>query len=298
MKNKRVWLFYTACAVLFLVWFINSKSSHAMGALVAHRGAAEYGPENTLAPVKVSNQKAITWTETDVMLSKDDEAVIMHDDTVDRTTNGKGNVRDMTLAELQALDAGSWFHEDFTGEPVPSLDDWITLHLALGMHPNLELKPNDPDTRLLAEKVLEAIQTTQLPMNQMHISSFDKTALQHMRDIGYTGEMSYLATILPLNWKSVAESLNLDFLNLNGSLLLGSTVRNIIDNGYGVAAWTVNDCANAERLRRHGVSSIISDRPAEISPTACADTTDADIQAAEDTAQQQLLQYQRIHSQM
>ncbi|CAA0080969.1 Glycerophosphodiester phosphodiesterase, cytoplasmic [BD1-7 clade bacterium] len=298
MKNKRVWLFYTACAVLFLVWFINSKSSHAMGALVAHRGAAEYGPENTLAPVKVSNQKAITWTETDVMLSKDDEAVIMHDDTVDRTTNGKGKVRNMALEELQALDAGSWFHEDFTGEPVPSLDDWITLHLALGMYPNLELKPNDPDTRLLAEKVLEAIQTTQLPMNQMHISSFDKTALEHMRDIGYTGEMSYLTTALPEDWESIAKALELDYLSLHGESLTAPTVSEILKNGYRVAAWTVNDCADAERLRGLGVSSIISDRPAEISPEACQGTSAADIQAAEDAARQRLQEFQHMQSQM
>ena len=89
--------------------------------IIGHRGNPEEAPENTLASIDAAFAVGCDLVEIDVRLSRDGVAVIVHDDTVDRTTNGKGNVADLTLAELKALDAGSWKAERFAGERIPTL---------------------------------------------------------------------------------------------------------------------------------------------------------------------------------
>ena len=82
---------------------------------VAHRGGPIHTPENTFAAFDNAPNLGTDWVESDLKSSKDGEIVLIHDSTVDRTTNGTGEVHDLDLAELKALDAGSWFHEKFTG---------------------------------------------------------------------------------------------------------------------------------------------------------------------------------------
>src|SRR5690242_18360485 len=93
----------------------------------AHRGANQYAPENTLAAFRKAKALGITWLELDVMLSKDQQVIVMHDETVDRTTNGHGLVNQYSYAALRELDAGSWFDKQFKGEKIPSLYEVIEL---------------------------------------------------------------------------------------------------------------------------------------------------------------------------
>ena len=91
--------------------------------VIAHRGASGHAPENTLAAFKRALALGATFIETDLQLSRDSHFVAIHDDTVNRTTNGQGKVHDLSLAELRRLDAGSWFGSEFTGERIPTLDE-------------------------------------------------------------------------------------------------------------------------------------------------------------------------------
>ncbi|AXF55531.1 glycerophosphodiester phosphodiesterase family protein [Salicibibacter kimchii] len=90
---------------------------------IAHRGYSREAPENTFAAFRRAIEKGASGIELDVHVSKDGELVVMHDDDVSRTTNGKGLVRDMTASELKRLDAGSWFGEPYRGEEVPFLEE-------------------------------------------------------------------------------------------------------------------------------------------------------------------------------
>ena len=91
--------------------------------VVGHRGAMGHCPENTLASFERGLQLGADWIELDVHLSRDNALIVIHDETLDRTTNGKGAVRDHSLAELKALDAGSWFGPQYAGERIPTLDE-------------------------------------------------------------------------------------------------------------------------------------------------------------------------------
>src|SRR5262245_59418730 len=111
--------------------------------VIAHRGSSAVAPENTLAAVDLAIRAKAHRVEFDVQLTKDGVPVVLHDETLERTTNGKGRVRDRTYKEISKLDAGSWFHADFRGERLPTLD--MVLELCRGKIPvNVEIKSEDP----------------------------------------------------------------------------------------------------------------------------------------------------------
>ena len=118
--------------------------------VIAHRGASAYAPENTLASFALACTLGADWFELDCTLTRDGEVIVIHDDTVDRVTNGKGKVATLTLAELRRLDAGSWKSPQFAGERLPTLDE--ALALARDHHAGvyIEIKPCADDGTLEA----------------------------------------------------------------------------------------------------------------------------------------------------
>ncbi len=150
-------------------------TDHKIVLVDAHRGASVSFPENTLAAFEAGVAAGADSVEFDVQLSADGVAVVIHDDTVDRTTNGTGAVSELTLAELQSLDAGSWKAPSFAGERIPSLDEALTL-LTKYVRINMELKSADPR---LAERAIEAIERHGVHRRLM-ASSFH---LQHLLTI-------------------------------------------------------------------------------------------------------------------
>jgi len=110
--------------------------------VIAHRGASGHAPENTLAAFKRALTLGATFIETDLQLSRDSRFVAIHDDTVNRTTNGQGKVHDLSLADLRRLDAGSWFGSEFTGERIPTLEEILEFSRKHDVVFYLELKPS------------------------------------------------------------------------------------------------------------------------------------------------------------
>lgn len=121
--------------------------------VIAHRGASAYAPENTLSAFGLAVDQGADWFELDCTLSADGEIVVIHDETVDRTTNGSGPVIELTFEQLRALDAGSWKDPKYAGERIPSLDESLNLgRERAGIY--VEIKDSDDD-RMLRDMLLE-----------------------------------------------------------------------------------------------------------------------------------------------
>src|SRR5258708_6429242 len=119
-----------------------SKPGHALPRVIGHRGACGLAPENTVASFRKAAELGVRWVEFDVHLSADGIPVVIHDDTVNRTTTGRGAVASLSLIELQALDAGTWFEPRFQGEYVPTLEAIVTLLGKLGLGAVVEINPS------------------------------------------------------------------------------------------------------------------------------------------------------------
>lgn len=142
--------------------------------VIAHRGASAYAPENTAPAFDLAIDMGAGMIETDIQVSRDGHLVLIHDDLVDRTTNGSGPVSDHTLDELRALDAGSWFGETTQPATIPTLDEFVQAWLPR-IPACLEIK--DP---LATAPTVEFLQRLG-PRDDIHVSSFSWTALLHVR---------------------------------------------------------------------------------------------------------------------
>ncbi len=148
-------------------------------AIVGHRGACAYAPENTLASFELALRQGADAVELDAKLTVDGQVVVIHDQTVDRTTGGHGEVRSLTLAELKKLDAGSHFDIAFQGEPIPTLEE-VFEAVGKRTYINVELTNYASITDSLPEKVVDLIKRHQLS-GRVFFSSFNPIALYRAR---------------------------------------------------------------------------------------------------------------------
>lgn len=230
--------------------------------IFAHRGASSYAPENTLASFELALALQADAIELDVKLSADGQVIVIHDSTVDRTTNGKGKVRDLTLAELKALDAGSSFSPKFAGEKIPTLEEVFE---AMGKRTfiNIELKNYTTRSDDLVELVCMLVKRYQLQKYVM-FSSFFPSALSKAR--------SYLPEVprglLALNgllgvWaRSFGFSFGkYDALHPNLKDFTQQEVTRVHRLKRRVHVYTVNKAEDMRRLFKWGVDGIFTDDP-------------------------------------
>lgn len=169
-------------AILLTLWLLLHLVLHrpASTAVVAHRGAGGEAPENTLAAVREGMQSGAGFLEIDVRRSADGAFVVIHDATVDRTTDGTGSVESMTTSRLRALDAGSWFGPAYAGERIPLLDE--VLAAVDGWPGALAIEVKDPQMdRQTAEQLATALQAA--PFHRILLVSFDHDWLRLFRDV-------------------------------------------------------------------------------------------------------------------
>ena len=233
--------------------------------LIAHRGGGTLAPENTLAAIREGHARGYRAVEFDVMLAKENVAVLMHDDTVERTTNAKGALPEFTAMQLAALDAGSWRDARFKGEPVPQFEAAAALCIELGIFANVEVKPWVPGGDAVARATgrlaaLVAQRFWAARPGQALLSSFSGAALEAARDTVPELPRAFLFDAVPKDWQSQLERLGCMALQCNGKKLTQVQAAAIKQAGYGLMCWTVNDVAEAEKLFSWGVDAICTDR--------------------------------------
>lgn len=229
--------------------------------IIGHRGACAYAPENTLASIRKAAAQGARWVEFDVRLTREGDLVLMHDDDVRRTTNGRGRVLDFGRADLAALDAGSWFGGAFAGERVPTLAETIALLAELGLGANIEIKTGKPEARATAEALARILAAHWRAAAPPLISSFEVPALEAMQAIAPQWPRGLLLKEIGGDWRGMLDRLGAATLNIDHRPLDARTVALARQAGRPVLCYTVNDPARARRLFDWGVSAVFTDRP-------------------------------------
>lgn len=229
--------------------------------IVAHRGGGTLAPENTLAAFEVGYQAGYRMAEYDVKLSADDVPILLHDDTVDRTSNGHGAASALDLSQLQQLDFGRWHGPQWAGKTLPTLQQVAAFCLAHGMHSNIEIKPStglEAHTGRLVARQAASLWAS--APGSVLLSSFSETALAAARDAApHLPRALLIENQLPSDWQARAHALGCLGINLDNALATEHIVKTILEHGYTVVIWTVNDLARAQELLRWGCHAIVTD---------------------------------------
>ena len=230
--------------------------------VIGHRGAASLAPENTLAGFRRARALGCRWVEFDVRMTADNRLVLLHDDRLDRTTNGRGRARSLPLEAIRRCDAGSWFASSFARERVPTLEEAMATLSELGLGANLELKAERgkaAETGLAAAELTARLWPPHLPAPL--ISSFIAEAIRAARE--RAPSVAYgllLRSAAGQRWRR-AEALGCTTVNIDHRRLRPAIVSEIRSAGFAVLAYTVNDVMRARELFEWGVASVISDVP-------------------------------------
>lgn len=230
--------------------------------VIGHRGAAGHAPENTLAGLEAAKRLGCAWVEFDVMLTRDERPVLIHDEDLARTTNGTGQVAATPFAALKGLDAGSWFGEAFKGHPVPSLEEAVGALAHFDLGANVELKPAKGVEGRTGEVVATSLQmiwpdTLPAPV----VSSFSETALAAFEETAPQYPRALLLWKIPSDWRRRAEALEVASLHCAHQHLDRPTADAMLAAGYALRVYTVNDRMVAKRLFSWGVESVFTDYP-------------------------------------
>jgi glycerophosphoryl diester phosphodiesterase len=230
--------------------------------VIGHRGAAMIAPENTVAGARAAASAGAAMIEFDAKLSADGVAMVMHDDTVDRTTDGIGPFAGKSLGALRALDAGGWFDPAFAGERIPTLADMLVACLDLGLAANIEIKPTPGREDDTARTVLETA-TSIWPAGKPAplISSFQRRCLTVAAEIMPDWPRGYLIDRLPEDWRAFADAIAAATVNISDTMATPPVIAAIADTGRAVMVYTVNDPIRGRELLNMGAASVITDCP-------------------------------------
>lgn len=228
--------------------------------IIAHRGAAAIAPENTLAAMRISFDRGVDFVEADLHLSSDGVPVLMHDPDVERTTNGRGLVSNLTLAELKSLDAGSWFAPEFAGEQIPTLEEFLDELTQTNSRALIELKGEWADEQveyavgLLRERYL---------VDRVAFESFELDNLERLHNLA----PEFARVMLTREWGSdmLAQAAELKVSAIGARNAVMKKDLSLIEEarmlGIGTMMYTLNTEKSWLRAWEHGIDLIITDDP-------------------------------------
>ncbi len=236
---------------------------------IAHRGAGLLAPENTLAAFRVGAGHGYRAFECDVKLSADGVPFLLHDDTLERTTDGVGRAAERSWAELSQLDAGGWHGRTYAGEPPPTLRAIAAFLRAGGHRLDLEIKPTpgqEDETGAIVARTVAALWAGDAvpPL----LSSFRPEALRAARAAVPALPRALLLDTLWDGWADVARALDCVAIITHHRLMDEALRRQLRAAGWRAACYTVNDPVDADRLRALDVDSMVTDALDRFAPAS------------------------------
>lgn len=233
-----------------------------MTMIFAHRGFTGYYPENTLlAFQKVAEETVADGIELDVQLTKDGQVVIMHDETLDRTTNGSGYVKDYTLAELKTLSVGVNVKGFFPRQTIPTLREYFDFIRTTKLITNIELKTGVFPYPGIEEKVVNLVKEYGLE-EQVWYSSFNHYTIARLLELQPDAKCGLLMDTWLMNVGAYAASQKAATVNACSYFCCQEGVaEDLHKHGIGLQAWTPNDAELMQKLIDAGVDSLITNFP-------------------------------------
>jgi glycerophosphoryl diester phosphodiesterase len=238
--------------------------SPGQAALIAgHRGDRSVAPENTLPALQGALDSTLDFVETDIQLSADGIPVLIHDETVDRTTDGTGAVADLTFSQLRALDAGSWYSPAFAGVVVPSLDEFLAIFASSSKQALLELKGfwTEDEIRLVVGKVAASG-----AKHRVTFASFDFTTIVNLRSVAPEIPRVVIQKLLPADPVGLAEYFGAIAILTSPRALEASpnAVAEMHEAGLGLLLYTLNSKQRWSEALALGVDGIVTDKPSNL----------------------------------
>jgi glycerophosphoryl diester phosphodiesterase len=224
--------------------------------VIAHRGASSYAPENTLPAFDLALEMGVRHIELDVALTSDSHTVVIHDDKVDRTTNGCGSVTSHTLAALRELDAGSWFGAQFKGERIPTFDEVLARYKGR-VHIHTEIKGKSPS---LSQRTADLIRKHGME-GQVTITSFQSVRLEEMRAHAPELPMGWLVRELNDSIIAQAHAIGVTQLCPRADTVTPELVHRLHAEGFVARGWGVSTEELMQRLVQAGVDGMTVNFP-------------------------------------
>lgn len=227
---------------------------------VAHRGAGLIAPENTLAAFKCGFEAGFRMFECDVKLSADGTPFLLHDSTLDRTTDAKGQAHKLTWTDLQQLDAGAWHSPRFKGEKLLSLRELSNFCLDNECMLNIEIKPSPGFERITGARVAElALELWRYSPTRPLLSSFDTRCLLAAEAAAPVLPRALLVHKFSRRWRVKLADLNCNAVIFEQSMCNSNVIRELKSKGLRCGVYTVNEPLRARTLVGLGVELIITD---------------------------------------
>ena len=226
--------------------------------LFAHRGVSTHFPENTRAAFLAASKLPITGVEFDVHLTIDGELVVIHDETIDRTSNGTGYVKDYTLHQLRAFEYGSWFSEVFAGETILTLGEVLDLFKGTQHVMNIELKTDVFLYEGIELRVIKEIAAHHMT-ERVVISSFNHESIQKVSKLAPYIETAALFDHIKIDLGNALNPSKAFHVSLADAF--SESARMALEEGRVVRVYTVNEVDYIKPLQQLGVHAIFTDDP-------------------------------------
>jgi glycerophosphoryl diester phosphodiesterase len=229
--------------------------------VIGHRGAMGHCPENTFASFERALELGADWIELDVHLTRDAALAVIHDELVDRTTDGHGRVKDHTLAELKQLDAGGWFGPDFAGQRIPTLDEVLVWARERNTVVDIEIKNAPIYYTGIEEAVVESLDRTGMA-EQVIVISFDHRSVQRVKALDSRIVTGVLYAARPTDaGLGLAQAAQADAVLPHWVYVTPEDVKVAHEAGLAVAPWATSDPEVLRSLIAAGVDAIGTNHP-------------------------------------
>lgn len=266
------------CALVIIIGIATTTSGDDIDpekrkdlANISHRGASGYAPEHTLTSYQIGVKMSGDYIEVDLQMTKDGQLIAMHDEKVDRTTNGKGLVKDYTLEQIKQLDAGSWFNEtypqsahmDFIGLKVPTLEE---IFQQFGSNANYYIETKSSDTYFDMEKeLLRLVNKYKINKKTLLVQSFSPLSLKVMNKLDPSINLVQLISYTKKTFITDAEIAVIKEyamgIGVNHIYLNKEYIQKVVNSGLEIHPYTVNDKKRMKQLINWGVKGMFTNYP-------------------------------------